>query len=493
MEQREVSGMWGRYVLFIVFSFGILALNIFFNPPKPRKPQAERPDAVEQRMDGAAAAKEGVEPAGPGGREGEPEPGAVEPGEEKTAPEGKEASKPEEPAEEPKADIPPRIAPKPRLITLGSLDPTSPYSGLGTFTNLGAALVRFELSSPNFRDLEHRHGYLGHSVLDEIGHLAPDEMRSRAGVRGCLVDAVGPGTPATACLEQGDRITSLDGREITDFRSLLRALEETRPGGEVELKVARQGKTLTLSATLGRQPMEVIRPEKDDPLSFVCTLSKLGDRKLADLRAEVDQLKEKADELKKKFDAFKKNGYAEVEGAKLAPFNDEISELGKEFARFRNGTVDDGAGFEFTDPKMAHLAIERLAEAIDDLGRVHLELDGLDLRTGAWDIENPEQFDQPGPHTAVTFFRDLPEFGLKISKTFRLEQVAEDEKQNLVLDLKIENRGEEAREVAYQLDGPTGLPTEGSWYASKSGRGWSAVGLRDVVVSWEGQVPSLIG
>jgi len=40
------------------------------------------------------------------------------------------------------AETPTRVPPKPRLITLGSLDPDSPYAGLATFTNLGAALVR---------------------------------------------------------------------------------------------------------------------------------------------------------------------------------------------------------------------------------------------------------------------------------------------------------------------------------------------------------------
>ncbi|OHB83045.1 MAG: hypothetical protein A2V98_13540 [Planctomycetes bacterium RBG_16_64_12] len=132
--------------------------------------------------------------------------------------------------------------------------------------------------------------------------------------------------------------------------------------------------------------------------------------------------------------------------------------------------------------------------------RVGLELDGLDLRTGAWDIEDEEKFDQPGPHTAVTFFRELPQFGLKVSKHFRLAEGPAEENQDgngkvyhLLFEVKIENIGQEAREVAYQLDGPTGLPAEGKWYASKVGRGWGAVGLRDVVVSWERQVPNLVG
>ena len=42
--------------------------------------------------------------------------------------------------------------------------------------------------------------------------------------------------------------------------------------------------------------------------------------------------------------------------------------------------------------------------------------------------KDAEQFADGGPHASVTFFRELPQFGLKISKTYRLAQVPEGER-----------------------------------------------------------------
>lgn len=443
MEQREMKGMWKRYVLFVVFAFAVLALNIYFNPPKPQVEADKRPakEAGDQpRLEDIQGERE-AEAAAPDGDELSPDlpemPEPAGPAQEPKAPQEPQAP------EEPEGEKELRVPPKPRLVTLGSLDPKSRYAGLATFTNLGAALVRVELNSPHFRDLEDRSGYVGHLGLDEIGHLAPDEMAARIRLIGCPVDVVGPGTPAAqAGLMRGDLITAVDGNAISGNRSLRRALKSTKPGQQVQVTVNRQGKPLSLSVTLGRRPLEVVRPEKDDPLSLLLTLRQVDGQVLDDLLEEDQQSEEDEDD-----DRQKKTG-------------------------------DD-------------------KERDESIG---LELAGLDLRTGAWDIEDEGQFDAPGPHTSVTFFRELPQWGLKISKVYRLVEVPAKEREDpgakayhLVFDVKIENVGPKARQVAYQLDGPTGLPTEGKWYSRKVGRGWGAVGLRDVVVSWDRQVPSLVG
>ena len=50
--------------------------------------------------------------------------------------------------------------------------------------------------------------------------------------------------------------------------------------------------------------------------------------------------------------------------------------------------------------------------------------------------------------------------------------------------MKIVSQSDKERTVAYRLDGPNGLPTEGYWYANKVGRNWKGgTGLRDLVVT----------
>lgn len=430
MQQREVRGMQGRLVLFIVFSvswvIGVLALNLYFNPPQPQ--QAAGPEKVEeQRIGGPDAAEEGARPAD------------TDPGAEPTEP-SEEAAEPDQPlkpaAEKPETDKPDRIPPKPNLITLGSLDPDSPFAGLATFTNLGAALVRFELNSPRYHDLEDETGYLGHCALGEIGHLVPVNEAPLIRREGCRVDVVGPGTPAAAAgLEVGDLITSVDGSTVTDFLALRRALAATEPKQTVELGVLRDGKPLSLSAVLTPRPLEVVRPENGDPLSFLVTLSQIDELLLDDL-------------------------------------------------------VKDAKGTEEGDDEKSQHGDKERDET------VNLELADLDLRTGAWDIEDPDQFSRPGPHTSITFFRELSKYDLRITKTFTLAEVDVEEREkkrngnslayHLDLEITIQNTGQESRQVAYQLDGPTGLPTEGMWFAYKVGKKWfSAIGLRDVVHCWQ--------
>lgn len=155
-------------------------------------------------------------------------------------------------------------------ITLGSGDPAEPYRMLVTLTNRGAAVERVELNSPRFHDIEDRGGYLGHlqGTLDR-------------GKRGCRVRVVGPGTPADrAGLKPGDIITVLDGEPIGGPIELLQALPKREPDETVELTVERGGKQQNVSVKLARRPLEVVRPEGKDPLSFLFTLESIDDKKI---------------------------------------------------------------------------------------------------------------------------------------------------------------------------------------------------------------------
>ncbi|HEY4759962.1 MAG TPA: YidC/Oxa1 family insertase periplasmic-domain containing protein [Thermoguttaceae bacterium] len=121
------------------------------------------------------------------------------------------------------------------------------------------------------------------------------------------------------------------------------------------------------------------------------------------------------------------------------------------------------------------------------------ELNGLKLRSTNWQKVEADQ-------THVVFAKKLPKYEIEIFKTYSLVKVPNDSISDpdfkafhLQLEIKIFNQGEKPQKVAYRLDGANGLPKEGWWYANKVSRNWSAAGLRDVVVSFEQNVPSMVG
>lgn len=128
---------------------------------------------------------------------------------------------------------------KPNFITLGSLDPTSPYRMLVTLSNRGAALTRVELNDSAYVDNSDTTGYLGQIIVDET--LANEE--SRANLPGVAVQVVGKGTPAEiAGLKVGDRIVSfIDAKgvetNVRNFLDLREAMLRTKPGDKVKLGV----------------------------------------------------------------------------------------------------------------------------------------------------------------------------------------------------------------------------------------------------------------
>ncbi|MEX0677242.1 MAG: membrane protein insertase YidC [Pirellulales bacterium] len=114
------------------------------------------------------------------------------------------------------------------------------------------------------------------------------------------------------------------------------------------------------------------------------------------------------------------------------------------------------------------------------------ELGGVNLRDSPWEVVQANR-------DLVRFRQKLPRLGLEISKTFRLARVprealadADYPAYSLMLDIEIANVDDEAHQVAYRLNGPTGLPIEGAWYASKVSHTWGGAGLRDVIVQFNG-------
>ena len=80
--------------------------------------------------------------------------------------------------------------------------------------------------------------FLGVSVADGTG--------------GALVQAVEPGSPAaTAGIQAGDLITSINGTAVADGDALQQAIRAEKPGTTVTVGITRNGTPMTVKATLG--------------------------------------------------------------------------------------------------------------------------------------------------------------------------------------------------------------------------------------------------
>ena len=152
---------------------------------------------------------------------------------------------------------------------------------LVTLSDRGASVVRMELNSPRYRQLMDDNGFLA----DRSGFLGRLTKPNAASGKGLRVDIVGPGTPAAkAGIQVGDQITAIQERPVTGPATFRKAMSKTRPGKTVKVELLRDGKEMAVEATLTVPPIEVVRPEGDDPLSFLATLSQIGDEQLPEIK-----------------------------------------------------------------------------------------------------------------------------------------------------------------------------------------------------------------
>ncbi|MFM8890915.1 MAG: YidC/Oxa1 family insertase periplasmic-domain containing protein, partial [Planctomycetia bacterium] len=142
------------------------------------------------------------------------------------------------------------------------------------------------------------------------------------------------------------------------------------------------------------------------------------------------------------------------------------------------------------DPLSFRLSLE----SRDDLRRSEPlgEIAGQELADRDWvGTASPEG-------TSVRFTRRLPG-GLAVTKEYRLVTPAAEAAGRPAgvrgprLELLVELvGGEKPSRVAYALDGPTGLPTEGWWYASRVAHDWGTLAVRDVALRFVGEPSTLI-
>jgi len=133
-----------------------------------------------------------------------------------------------------------------------------------------------------------RRGYLGVSLRN----LTPDLREEFRVQEGVLVEGVEAGTPADkAGIQAGDVIVEIDGKPVSNDVALRDAIAEKGPNARVRIKLIREGKPITVEATLGVHPEDEESPTpKVASTSQRDTLQKLGLR-VSEIPSELrDQL-----------------------------------------------------------------------------------------------------------------------------------------------------------------------------------------------------------
>jgi len=144
--------------------------------------------------------------------------------------------------------------------------------------------------------------------------------------------------------------------------------------------------------------------------------------------------------------------------------------------------VPDPENPQQANPPSFVLTLDRLDDKTLDIDKD--ELPGVALRDVNWEVL-PSDVTKPNE---VAFRRTLTEKGVEIVKRYTLLtrdpalKVNNAQPYTLMLKVEMKNIGAERQKLAYRLDGPTGLPVEGYWYARGAKIGpVSGAGMRDVV------------
>ncbi len=157
--------------------------------------------------------------------------------------------------------------------------------------------------------------------------------------------------------------------------------------------------------------------------------------------------------------------------------------LRPEIDNYRMRGAEPPAGF--TDIPSFLLSLNELnGKPLDEVDKNRL---AEVLEGGNWEVVAHDE-------KSATFRRPLAELNLEVIKRYTLEPVPADKLDDttypgyhIQLDVELRNTSDQPQAgLAYRLQGPTGMPIEGWWYAHKISQTWSAAGLRDVVVRFDG-------
>lgn len=132
------------------------------------------------------------------------------------------------------------------------------FSPTGGSVGIGFAIPA-EIASPIVDKLKAgqaiERGYLGVRIQSLNEDLA--DSIGVAHNRGEFVQAVEPGQPAAnAGIRAGDVVVKVDGKEVTRDQTLSYIVANTAPGKRIPLEIIRDGKRMTVTATVGKRPSE---------------------------------------------------------------------------------------------------------------------------------------------------------------------------------------------------------------------------------------------
>lgn len=150
---------------------------------------------------------------------------------------------------------------------------TAIFSTTGGYQGIGFAIPSNMAKAVMQQLIKHKkvvRGWLGVTV-----QALSAEIKKHFGLkedRGVLINQVFENSPAEkAGLKEEDIILQYNGKDITDPTQLRNLVAGTLPGKEVELKIFRDGKILSIKVTIEELPMEVVaaRGEFDNALKGV--------------------------------------------------------------------------------------------------------------------------------------------------------------------------------------------------------------------------------
>ena len=132
------------------------------------------------------------------------------------------------------------------------------FSPTGGSVGIGFAIPA-EVAAPIVEKLKSgkaiERGFLGVQIQPVNEDLA--DSLGIAHNRGEFVQSVQPGQPAAAAgLQAGDVVLKVDGKDVSPDQTLSFIVANTAPGKRIPVELIRDGKRMTLSATVGKRPTE---------------------------------------------------------------------------------------------------------------------------------------------------------------------------------------------------------------------------------------------